>query len=327
MIVPGVSTLCYLILYWIAGHIDPGMMKRNLDCFGASQIPLKMVHKGVYKTTKICNTCNIVRPFRSTHCKDCDNCTLRFDHHCPWLGSCVGKRNYIFFYFYLLFLNINNIFILAIASLCIYNKFNTLDLRVNLIFLYCLPSMLTIIYLLEIMFFTTGLFFHHTSFIIHNITTKEEIKKLVHSKLGNPYDKGCCKNCSDFFCRRKKPPLNTLKQLRKKEKFAKSAPMVLKPKVRRVASRFRRDRGLTVQSNPSDRGRFFSIDPSSSHNTINNINDYENKTRTYSMAVGNKKLYHAMKNMTLTNIEINNISIDEKPENNDDIDSNLLIKN
>ena len=47
-------TFIYLILYWIAGMIDPGIMKRNLDCYGASQLPVKVVHKGVYKTTKIC---------------------------------------------------------------------------------------------------------------------------------------------------------------------------------------------------------------------------------------------------------------------------------
>jgi len=309
-------------------------MKRNLDCFGASQLPLKIVHKGIYKTTKICNTCNIVRPFRSSHCKDCDNCTLRFDHHCPWLGSCVGKRNYIFFYFYLFFLNINNFFILIISSFCIYNRFYNSDLEVNIILLNCLPSIFTIIYLLEIMFFTTGLFFHHTTFIIKNITTKEEIKKLVHSKIGNPYNKGCCSNCADFFCRRKKPPLNILKQLKIKVKFPVNRPKILKPKVRRNQSRHLQERSLSSQNKSYDRSRFYSIDQRNI-NKIKNNNVQDNiRNRTYSMAVGNKKLYHAMKNMTLTNIEIDSLGIiDENNEanknnnNKDDYNTNLLINN
>lgn len=45
-----------------------------------------------------CYTCHLYRPLRSVHCRFCDVCLYRRDHHCPWLGICVAEKNYGFFY-------------------------------------------------------------------------------------------------------------------------------------------------------------------------------------------------------------------------------------
>uniref|UniRef100_A0AC35U580 Multifunctional fusion protein Palmitoyltransferase Autophagy-related protein 13 n=1 Tax=Rhabditophanes sp. KR3021 TaxID=114890 RepID=A0AC35U580_9BILA len=54
-----------------------------------------------------CTTCLIIRPHRSKHCKYCNYCIVRFDHHCGWIGNCIGVTNHIYFITYLLLLIFN----------------------------------------------------------------------------------------------------------------------------------------------------------------------------------------------------------------------------
>ena len=42
---------------------------------------------------KWCNTCRFLRPPRTHHCRVCDICVVRFDHHCVWLNTCPSKRS------------------------------------------------------------------------------------------------------------------------------------------------------------------------------------------------------------------------------------------
>jgi len=42
---------------------------------------------------KDCQFCKKPKFIRSSHCTTCGICVLRRDHHCPWVGSCIGYQN------------------------------------------------------------------------------------------------------------------------------------------------------------------------------------------------------------------------------------------
>lgn len=99
-----------LVLLLLTSAQDPGIVPRALHppeeeiCEsaltndGSGQTPrlrfprIKEVsYNGMTVKVKYCDTCMLYRPPRCSHCSICNNCVERFDHHCPWVGQCIGK--------------------------------------------------------------------------------------------------------------------------------------------------------------------------------------------------------------------------------------------
>jgi palmitoyltransferase len=68
-----------------------------------------------------CYRCKRVKPPRAHHCRRCATCVLKMDHHCPWVGGCVGARNHKYFYHFLQWVTLLELFVL-ITDAIVFNR-------------------------------------------------------------------------------------------------------------------------------------------------------------------------------------------------------------
>jgi hypothetical protein len=45
--------------------------------------------------SRYCDKCDVLVPTgqQIRHCEDCGICVIGHDHHCPWIGKCIGRGN------------------------------------------------------------------------------------------------------------------------------------------------------------------------------------------------------------------------------------------
>jgi hypothetical protein len=73
------------------------------DQSGSSLVNISRSSRIDDKLRRFCTACRLDQPLRTKHCRDCKKCVSLYDHHCPWIGGCVGQNNRLYFFWFVFF--------------------------------------------------------------------------------------------------------------------------------------------------------------------------------------------------------------------------------
>ncbi|XP_038682362.1 probable protein S-acyltransferase 23 isoform X2 [Tripterygium wilfordii] len=179
-----------LIMLYKCSSKDPGYIKTSGDLGGDGDT-------------------EIIRPVRSKHCHACNRCVEQFDHHCPWISNCVGKRNKKDFFIFITVATLTSFLAAVVAVQRIWTGIPEVPIQETWIHHVAVRHPGVVVFLvLDIVIFVaaTTLTISQASQIARNITTNELANAIRYNYLRspngrfrNPYNHGCRKNCTDFL--------------------------------------------------------------------------------------------------------------------------------
>jgi palmitoyltransferase ZDHHC9/14/18 len=213
--VSGLFVMCMMIALWLSAFVEPGIIPRGADGSAMPEDPTPISIDSITSPKsskappasvmwKYCDTCNIYRPPRAKHCSHCDHCIEAFDHHCPWIGSCIGRRNYKYFVAFIVSGLVISALMLSGSIARFVEVLHRSSSRIEHDIPFILQALLLLLHepacLFTIISAIVGLWtflplsVYHMYLVCINETTNEHLKN-VYASERNPFNQGWLLNC------------------------------------------------------------------------------------------------------------------------------------
>lgn len=235
MVVVIVFTGYVILLLLMTSGRDPGIIPRNTHPpqpettdqgieIGSVQTPQlrlprikEVTVNGMTVKVKYCDTCMLYRPPRCSHCSICDNCVERFDHHCPWVGQCIGRRNYRFFFMFVSSATLLCIYVFSFCWVYVIRIMHSENTTIWRALIKTPASIVLIIYTFLSVWFVGGLTVFHLYLISTNQSTYENFR-YRYDRTENPYNIGILGNFMEVFWNSIPPSKNNFRAWVQKER-------------------------------------------------------------------------------------------------------------
>ncbi|CAN0905965.1 Probable protein S-acyltransferase 5 [Linum grandiflorum] len=226
LVIISLLTLLDLMFLLLTAGRDPGIIPRNsrppepetnegLETESTPPFRLPrtkdVVINGIVVKTKYCDTCMLYRPPRCSHCSICNNCVQRFDHHCPWVGQCIGLRNYRFFYMFVFTTTVMCLYVHGFSWVYIRRIADSENITIWKAMTRTPASIALLVYTFISVWFVGGLTVFHTYLISRNQSTYENFR-YRYDGLPNPFDRGFVNNFKEVFFSKIPPSKNNFRE-------------------------------------------------------------------------------------------------------------------
>jgi palmitoyltransferase ZDHHC9/14/18 len=156
------------------------------------------------------DSCHFYQPPRAHHCSVNNDCIEKFDHHCPWVGTTIGQRNYRSFLLFVFNTTLLALYVFGVSALQVRLKFAQQQAAhaagtrggkasVGDAVREAPAAVACMAFTFLGVWFVGGLSGFHSYLVATNQTTYENFR-YSYGRGENPYDRGVLRNCWEAWC-------------------------------------------------------------------------------------------------------------------------------